>query len=182
MEDKKPHTYSLWFTHWPWGFFSSNIFVVEMHCFFESSAIPAVPFEWHEAYTCYITSLTAVSSCVSRSILYGVRYGASGALKPGAPRLNNPPRPTQWPEPGGFFCHPLPLSQSRPLPCSIPGTAPPVNEFSRQGPRFFVYSPGEPSSFDTWMSNCVTIYQKPDTSNAIQEFICMQWFILYEQE
>jgi len=43
-------------------------------------------------------------------------YGASGAPKP--------PRPGQWPGAGRFSFQPLPLPPSRPLPRSMPRTAP----------------------------------------------------------
>jgi len=90
--------------------------------------------------------------------IISVHYGASGAPKPAGPRLNSPPRPGQWPGAGRFFFSTLPLPLSRPPPRSMPRTAPLSMNFLRPGPRFFVYSPLEHCSFDTWLSNCVSIY------------------------
>jgi len=52
------------------------------------------------------------------------RYKASRAPKPAGPRLNSPPRPGQWPRAGRCCFQPLPLAPSRPLPHSMPRTAP----------------------------------------------------------
>jgi len=86
-----------------------------------------------------------------------VRYGASRAPKPASPCLNSPPRLGQCPGVGHFFSTPAPAPVQAPAPFTAPNS-PPSMSFLGPGPRFFVYSPLEHCSFDTWLSNCVSIY------------------------
>jgi len=60
------------------------------------------------------------SHCRPVALSSSVRYGASRAPKPAGPRLNSPPRPSQWPGAGCFFFQPLPLAPSRPPTRSMP--------------------------------------------------------------
>ena len=92
------------------------------------------------------------------SMSLSVRYGASRAPKPAGPHLNSPPSPGQWPGAGPFFFStPAPAPVQAPAQFNAPNSPPSMN-FLHPGPGFFVYSPLEHCSFDTCLSNCVSIY------------------------
>jgi len=122
--------------------------------------------EWWESEIIRLVAQNIVSGSEDSAGI-SVRYGASRAPKPVCVVfLVLPSAPAPW---------------EAPIPFKTPDTPQSMNS-PHAGPSLFVYSSVEPCGFDRWLSNCVSIYQKPHTSNYKWGFIWMEWFIPYEPE